>query len=271
MQSYTPGLPVAITLALVDSAGVALTPTALKYRVIDEDETALVDWTDIAVADPVQTEVTISISGVLNILTPPAVRGARTAEVEVTTAGGTVTLSDTVAIQGSTALAHGQNTFLTFTAAQLLSRDFADNSMPGWLMTQGNRAQQEAALIEAFDRIVRLPIELQWDDTQSILNIDTEFTTSYGPYLLRNLTATQVLNLYPQMLEGLRKAQLVEADEILNGDPIRTARKNGALSMTVGESSQFFRTSKPLDLGVSERALAFVSRWIRIGAVIGRR
>jgi hypothetical protein len=88
--------------------------------------------------------------------------------------------------------------------------------------------------------------------------------------MLRNLTPAQLAKLYVPMLDGLKKAQLVEADEILNGDPSIKARQRGLISETVGESSQFYRQGMPLDLPIAPAAMKYLQRWVRFGARIAR-
>lgn len=269
MQNYAPGLPVVVSFALLDSAGAVLTPTALRSRIVDEAETALQGWANVALPGAPTDPVQITVLGALNILTPPALRGLRTVELEVTTAAGTVILSQSFLIQGSTGLAFGVNTFQTYTQAMLLATELSPNQIPAWTATT-DRNLREAALSDAYERVLRMPIEILFDDTQAMLTVDTEFSNAFGNTHLRHLTPAQMQTLYKPMLAGLRKAQLVEADEILSDDPAKRARKDGVISMTTGESSQFFRNSRPLEMPICPRAMAYITRWIRIGAAIAR-
>lgn len=263
MEQYTPGKPVAVTFVLASESGEALTPTAVRSRILDENDTVLQDWAD--VIDFADT-VVITVLGALNILTPPAQRGARVVELEVTTDSGTLQFSESFLLQGPTALTFGINTFQTYAAANVYAADFVPLQLAGW--HAASRDEQEKALIEAHGRILRLPIAFERDSDQSV---DGEWAGLFGMPMLRDLTPTQINALKPGMLKALRAAQLVEASEILQGDPVRAARASGLLSNTNGESSQFFRTAKPLELPVSPRALEFVQRWVRFGASIGRR
>lgn len=269
MQSFTPGKPVTLTFSLLNDQGEALLPTALQSRVLDEDDTVLQDWVAVTMPDPSVTNVEVTVLGALNILTPPATRGARIVELQLTDGAGTLTLSETYMLGGSTALSFGVNTFLTYAAATVMSADFVPMSLAGW--NAAERKDQEAALSEAYERIMRLPLGVHYDAEQSVLYNDAQFVGLFGPIMLRYLTPGQMAQLYPVFLTDLKRAQLAEADEILQGDPVRKARQSGLISNTVGESSQFFRTAKPLELPVSPRALEHLQRWVRFGAKIGRR
>jgi hypothetical protein len=269
MQNFVPGQPANVNFVLVDEAGAVLVPTALRFRVVDEAETELQPWTPVTVQVPAQSQVTVTVLGALNILTPPATRGIRTVFLEVTAAGGTYLLSESVMLSAASGMTFGVNSFQTYSQALLLAEDFVDDTIPGWY-TKSRREDREKALIQAYTRIMLLPIALQFDDTQSILQVDGEFAGRYGPIGLRYLTPSQLSNLYQPMLAALKRAQLLEADTILAGDEGGGGTNRTLISKTVGESSEFYRQSVPLDLGVSQRTLKEVQRWVRFTARIHR-
>lgn len=261
MQNYKPGTDVPLTFSLIDESGGFLTPTGIVWRILDESETVLQTWTAVAVM-PTTSGLTLTIPAALTVLISPALRGLRTVEVELATSKGTVQLSDAVMLQGATALAFGVNTFQTYTQAMLASEDFIPEHRRGW--NEAGRESREQALITAHQRILLLPLGAHFDTQQSIM------TPGYGSYMLRDMSPAQVLTLHPQFLLALRKAQVTEADDALNLDPVTEARKNGLTAMTAGESSQFFRHTTPLDLPVGVRALKLLQRWVRFGARISR-
>lgn len=264
LQKHPPGLAATIKIALVNEAGVALAPTSLSFRVLDAAELVLQPFQAISVVTGVlDGHAVIPLPATLMTLVAPAVTGLRTIELQVVTADGTFDLSESFLLQGVTGLAFGVNSFMTYGQSQLLSREFAEIQMPGW--NASSRSSREAALIESYDRILMLPIVLEYDDDQS------RMTDWSGAVTLRSLTPAQLGGLGNRMTNALRKAQLVEADEILNGDPVTLARRNGLLSMTVGESSQFFRSAKALEMPVSTRAAKYLERWLRFSARLVRR
>ena len=50
---------------------------------------------------------------------------------------------------------------------------------------------------------------------------------------------------------SLKRAQVIEANFLLGGNPVEDRRRMGLISDSTGESAHFFRTSKPLILAVS--------------------
>lgn len=267
MQNYKPGTNVPLTFSLVDESGSFLTPTSIRWRILDEAELELQAWAVIAVL-PTTSDLTVVIPLALTALVPTAMRVIRTVELELVTARGTVQLSDSVMIQGTTALLFGVNTFHTYPQALLVTEDFTADGMAGW--ASADRDTREKALIEAYGRVMQCPLGVRTLDSQSTLNQDSSFIRSFGPAMVRDMTPSQLLALYPPMLTDLRRAQTVEANDILLADPIQEAHKSGLVSMTTGETSQSFRTSAPLDLPVGPRAMKYLQRWISFNARIGR-
>lgn len=267
MQNYKPGTEVPLIFSLLDESGGVLAPLSMRFRILNEADIVMQDWLTLAL--PTTSEVNITISAAFTTLLPPATRALRTVELEVTTGLGTLALSESVLIQGITALAFGINTFQTYSQALLMAEDSVPSQIPGWCNYA--REEREKALIEAFSRIMLLPIENHFSDEQSMLQFDTTFVRNFGPNLLRYLSPVQLAALYPPLLAALKKAQLIEADDILNDDPIAKARKSGITSMTVGDSSNFFKAVNPLNLPICERALVHLQRWVRFTARISRR
>lgn len=262
MQSFAPSTAITLSFPLVNEALDALVPTGLRWRLVDEGEVQLQAWT---VAELTTGLLDIVLAPTLTELPAGAARAVRTVYVEVTTATGTTLLSQSVLLRGVTVLMVPSNSFQTYSQALLLANDFSN--LVAWPIAQ--RPAQEAALIEARNRIVRLPI-----NTNAYYGQDRLTEVSYYPAArIEDLTGPQFLQLEPHLAHALRQAQLVEADEILQGDPAGRQRENGLSALTVGESSQFFRgqTSKPIDFGVCSRAYGYLARFVRTGVRIARR
>lgn len=267
MQNFKPGTAVPLKFSLVNEAGSVLTPTSLRWRVLDADDTELATWVSIGVM-PTAPEIEITVPDSTNGLPVGALRGLRTVELEVTSAAGVIALSESYLLQGSTALAFGVNTFQTYAQGVLRSEDFVTSQLDGW--ATASRDDREKALMQAYARIMLLPITTYADDRsgeQNRLTTDTVVTNS--SYLLREASLATLQGLRPVMLEALRNAQLVEASDILVNDPVTALREEGLMSMTVGESSQFFRGNR-LNLPVGKKAMAYLQRWVRFGTVLGR-
>ena len=72
-----------------------------------------------------------------------------------------------------------------------------------------------------------------------------------------------------------RKAVVMESAAFTNMDSVTTARESGIISITVGESSQFFGSAKPLSTLIgyslrSKEAMALLSPWLDYSVKIGR-
>jgi hypothetical protein len=280
MQTYVAGTPVNVSFDLVDGTGVALAPATLRYQIVDEEGTVLWAWAPLTPPADGQPAI-VTVLGGINMLTPPpdtymgltspAMRGYRSVLLEVTTTGGQVVqLEQGFLLKAQSTLVLGVNTIQTYGQAILQSQGFGNDSLAGWNGTE-DRDAREKALIESWQRILRLPIGLQFDDTQSIMVEDAEFTYTYGPFLLKQMRADQIQNLHPLMRQQLQLAQLVEADEIMQGDPTRVSNlPAGVAQRKVGDSLDVYRGIKPLDLPVSLRAIRYIERWVRFTARMHR-
>jgi hypothetical protein len=266
MQKYLPGTNVPLTFSLLDDAGVVLAPTKMYWRIMDNTETPVKDWA--LVLPPDGSIIELVIPATLTVLASGVMRGIRQVELKVTTENGTFLFSQAVILSGDTSLSFGVNSFQTYLSAMLAADSFIEDQLPGW--TGATRDRREKALVEAYGRIMLLPIGMHFDDQQSMMTEEGSFMWTAGPTMLRDLRPSQIASLYKPLLAGLLLAQLLEADDILTFDPFRNARLSGITSMSVGESSQSFRASKPLELPVSLRALARIERWVRFGARIQR-
>ena len=116
-----------------------------------------------------------------------------------------------------------------------------------------------------------LMMTISLDSNQSALTESGSFARNFSSGLLRDLRPEQLIALQPNLLAALKKAQLLEADDILSDDPAAKARKSGITSLTVGESTTIFRQNGSLSLPVGDRAVAQLQRWFRFSARIGRQ
>lgn len=261
MTTYAPGNPTTFEFDLRDDDGSFVEPLSVRVRLLDENETVLSDWQAGLIPNPYAGYLSVQTLGALNILTPPATRGARTLELEATMPAGIQLRSKTIVIAAASSLVVGHNTFLTHAQADLTALDFASSTIQGWTRAT-ERAERESALIEAYSGIMRMPLVVrrEVDNIQSYLE---PYSVETG--WLSSVKQEEFLTVVPaKMLAALRRAQLLEAATILDADPVTMARRNGLVSMTVGESSQFFGASKPLQMPVaSAQAMEMLAPWIR--------
>lgn len=256
MQTHVPGIPARVVFELRNSNGELLEPAALRWRVGDETGVLVQDWRDepvVAYAELVE----LQLDAAHTTLAPAALRGARTVELEITLADGTALVHRQVLLlTARDQLQVGVNTFATYAQALICTQDFTSATLTGWSATE-NRQQQEAALVEAFQAMRGMPLVVAGRDRLWLSDLSTDEYLSY---------------VTDEQKADLMKAQLLEASAILEVDPALIARRKGIMSSTVGEASQFFRTSKPLELPMlSQQAVMLLKPYLRWSTVLARR
>lgn len=260
MQNYIPGTAVTVYFPLADESGTALLPTSLRWRVLDEASAPLNAWVDLdplTVSDPVE----VVVGSTYTTLAGGALRGIRMVEMQVVTETGAYPLVQSFLLQASTRLSVPLNSWQTYNQALLLADEFI---VPAWDMA--TRDQREKAMVVAHAAISRLAIYPEYDDAQDRISDALGYYTR-----LSEMTANQYAVLDAKMVRAICQAQLVEADYLLNPDPVVAARREGLTSMTTGESSQTFRSDSPaLDFGICKRAYEYLAKYVRQSIRIGR-
>lgn len=278
MNVFLAGTDVSQVVDLLDADGNQLNVSSISYRVTDETETEVIALTALAGFAANSPQATIAIPAASNTLTG-VTRGLRAIELHCIIAGNTVVLLSSYVIQTADPLAVGVNTFQSLAQADFVATMVPNT--PGW--DAATSTQKIGALIEARTRICRLnfsPINSNKFWGQDMLNFVPEGTREVNyingqlTYLfggdLSMVTPDQFKKLPQMLLDALNLAQIAEADVILAGDTIDSRRAEGLVLDTIGESKQMFRTSKPLDLGVSRRALRYLARFITFSKRIAR-
>lgn len=123
-----------------------------------------------------------------------------------------------------------------------------------------SRGQLKAALISAYENIGLLTTDFEVLDTTT-----NEYKTSTSDF-----TSADISSLSAKALNALTRAQLIEANALLGGNPIEDRRRAGMLSDSVGESAIFMRTSKPLELSVYRDTAIALKGYIVWTKQIGR-
>lgn len=261
MQAYLGGQQVTFTIPLVDFDGVPITATGASYRVIDQDEVELV--AKVAVTDFSEGDegAVVIVSGLLNTLPTGVTRAMRLIEVYLTTEVGTIKLESGYLIEAEEVLVEGENSFLPYPKAMFLSYEIPN--LPNW--SAASRDERIAALIAARRNIGRLRFRLTLDAYQSI--IDNTVAVSD----LTLATVDQWNAMPVSFKEAVRRAQILEANFLLEpSDSVSAFRRDGLMSMTVGEAKQFFRPSAPIDGAVCKRAAKELSKYVLTRTMLTR-
>lgn len=257
MQNFVPGAPVTLTIALNMESGEAIAePTLIRWRLVDEAEVELQAWETVPQPLPVQGEFSVTVPSLLNTLAPGATRALRTVEAEITTPQGVVPVSQSYLIAASSALALGNNSWMTYGQALLISEMIP--GLTSWMASR--RDFREYALMIAFARLGRMAIYAGSSGTSG----------TYATGWLHEMPPEVFAQTDPRFQDAVRRAQLIEADYILSDDQIRGYREAGVVSMTVGETSSFFRNVKPMKLGLCQDAFEAIRPWTSSRVVVRR-
>lgn len=152
-------------------------------------------------------------------------------------------------IESENLLAPGENSFAGYQELVLDSFDMTDLSA----FRDAGKEEQIAALITAYYNIGSMRVSLFQHRhlvDQTLFDHDVLISVSST----RALSADVLQALKPSVILQLKRSQLAEANSILGGNPIERARGLGLLSHSAGESTHFYRTTKPLELPISKRA-----------------
>lgn len=224
--------------------GTSLTLTGFEYEVLDANSNVLLARQADPSFNAANTSSDLVISAAINTTT--AKRDVRLLNCYLITAEGTYTVPIVYMLKGNqlelTVLA---DSFMTYSQAVLTragmaeSQDYYDTLTP---------ELQAVALEESFSRIAKLKFKVDG--------------IAYTDLTALTVVAFQALN--PAFLSDLYKAQIAEANRIVENSPIRDKIKSGIISETIGESSMFFKQAGvPLTRnGLSDDAEQYLKKWI---------
>jgi len=259
MKTYLASNDVVETIILDDDDGVPYAATGVTYRVYDENDVNVVSTTPVTLVDGA-LDVAITVGASSNELPIGQVRGLRTIELLIETASGMFGKRVSYVVLNGEVVVKGENSYQTFSEALLGAMD-----LPGLVAWQdATRDERVAALVDSHSRLAKLRFSIKYDNGQTRLGGATEIAD------IRNLSLEEFLALPLEFISSLQKAQIVEADTALGGDPIDEQRRGGLMSSTVGEVSQMYRSGTPLILPVSERALRHLTGYVKFGIGVGR-
>jgi hypothetical protein len=263
MNSFPVGAKVTVSVPFTDYNGTAITPTGVSYSVLDEDDEIVSGPTTVTNPDAPDAWTEIEVPALAN-----ASEGSRTVRVALTTALGVFYAETTYLIRAASRLAFLTNSFQTYGRAQLTAADMAGIDA----FVTATPAAQSTALIEAYTRLIKFNYLINTPDNiddQSIYRTTDAYRIT--PIMWPVMTE-EMFVLYPDsFVTALRKAQIAEANEILDDNPITSRLRAGLMSETIGESSMMFRPGiRPLELAASRAALNYLKGYIDYSLTIAR-
>lgn len=272
LPDQTSGKPASYSIPLVDDQGAAIAATGVTWKLFDE------------LGDELSTGAGTIASGAAEFTIP---QGNLTLNPSVTSAGrelvvyaatataGTFEIRNYFILLSPAPLVRMVNSFVTYLEALNLRRSFA-STMNGWDAALDD-TKRSAALAHAFSTISRMRFNIPFTDGQSVAQNYAAYGTGEDvPFgytrrvRLINLTEAQFDELPEQFKYAVRRAQMVEADNLLGGNKIEAKRRDGIISETIGESSMFFSSKPYLHTPVCKEAYRLLQPYIEYEFKVGR-
>jgi len=260
MQAYLGGQSVTAEIALIDTDGDQIVASAASYRVINQAETQLVASTPVVGFGAGDENATVVVPGINNVLTVGVARELRIIELILTTDEGTIKLSHEYFIEAEQMLTEGVNSFQNYATALLGAYDIP--GIPGW--QNSTKPERITALIQARLNMAPIRFRYAFDSLQNVVE------PSFGVADITDLTQAEYLALPAGFKTSLRRAQILEADFIMGGDPSDEIRRAGITTKRIGESSETYKSRKALELPVCRKAILALSKYVTNRQRIGR-
>lgn len=256
MNRYPESSIVQINVPFTDLNNAPVVPTEVRAVLFDGEEQVMEDFGAVTF-NLVDGFATITILAQLNELTDLEPREARVLLVDLITASGTISKRSSYIIQAEQTLEIMANSFQTLETAEIAAIDMINLS--GWHGAENE--SKTSALVDAYNKITQIPMtyysvvaENGVPDERSDVGLtrDSWFSMTYNGFQA----------LPARFRRALRRAQLLEANEIILGDNIQRKRTAGIVTETIGESSVTLRGNK-MNFGLSDQAMSALTGFIR--------
>ena len=264
MNTFTPSNDITLMFDMVDDETMdIIDPVSAVFDLFDEEGTQLTSSGAVAVSGG-EDKLDVVIPAADNIIT--GAEGARTVVLRVTTATGAKELVQTYLLTRYAFLQVPAESGMTLSQSEMLASKMAQAVLEVWTDAEDRRKQ--GALREAWNRLSRIPFSPWREFEQTPQNINPALRS--GDFALNQLSADEWRDLPIHFREAVRRAQLIEAAVIMDGDPTWDRRQDVLISKTVGESSEMFASKKPAFTTISPKAHREVSGYIRRRITLGR-
>lgn len=266
LKLYPENYQVAVTFPFTDLNGDQVEPSAVTATLYDGEDKEVVDFGSLPF-DAAEGYKEVTIPAAFNVLGTGQMQAARVLRVALTTPAGVIRRSFAYLIEGEFRLAIMVNSFQSIESAEILARDVLN--LNGW--HSASDEQRFTAMIEAFTRLIRIPMRFKHEDSIKLGDRTDMFAeeTVIARSAWPKVTEEEFLSWPAHFRKALRMAQLVEANEQLEGDPIAKKHRAGIISETVGESSVMLRGGR-VDHGISNNTLTYLTGYIYYNNRIAR-
>ncbi len=227
MESFAAGTQVTLTINHANN-GNALTLTDLQVQVVDTDGVELAPFATPVGFNPSNTSTQVTIAGSLNQTSEKI--DVRQINVKLVSASDTYNQTIYYKLEGDlTKLTPMVDSFMTFPESVVVRARMSDDLE---YFDELPDALKAVALENAFTNLVKIGFNGQIYATP---------TVSTCAVYIKDFTAEQLKALNPKFLLALKKAQIAEANVLVEHSPVRDKIRQGIISETIGESSMFFK------------------------------
>ena len=259
-STFYEGSDVQLVFDHVDGSGIPFDPVSATYTIKDKDGNEIKASASVSVGAVGSTPV--SVDSVHNVFAVDYSGDVDYRLVTVVFSDGSknVTVNKGYFIKKVISLVPGENSFQTLESAKVLTLDIVNiDSFKG--------ATDE-------DRIISLKNAFQCISKYTFnIYFGTDYIYSGNQHTRLNLlTPTQINELNPKLLTALKRAQVMEASHLLSSGAgsVEAKRSSGLISETIGESSNMFRTGKPVRNYICKYAMNELSEYIVNSVRVGR-
>lgn len=256
-RQFTAGKPAKISIVLQDDMDTAVDASAVTWTLYDERGNPLTTGAaaGFTESDPAAVvELTAEQTAVDGPL------AAREIVLECTTTDGAVEVREAVLFVSSAPLTVAVNSFQTATEAVATRAEIARLEA----FDAAPKVQRTAAMIEAHRRILRVAFQIP--QAFDISNI--AWGSRRVP--LARLKEDDLRRLPEAFQRALRRAQLIEANSLLEVNTVDQKRKEGVVSETIGEASMFLSSKPYLNLPISRAAYEELKSFIVLIVEVAR-
>ena len=255
---------ISVPLPLDATSGVHAV-TAITVAVRDETGVLIGNLTP-GIPDDIDSELTFTVPAERNLLPVGARKGARQIEVTMTDATGTFIEINHYVLAATNQLTLLENTFMSYPESLMVRSDLPQ--LMGWdIATDTDR---QAALLVAHQAMCNLRYRYRVGQAGSQRRLSdfpgVSTDTAGGIWAtisdIRSVLDWEWQEMPADFKTALKRAQIVEADNSLAGDPVGEKRRMGIVSETIGESSMFFKQSPDIKLPISSAAMVHLRGFV---------
>lgn len=273
MNTYLTGTAVSLEVSLLTESGdtFSFTPDTVSYVVRDGEGDILADVAQITGYSG-EGVVSVEVGSSVNTLSQGSVRDVRMVEFTCSLGDQKEVVRVMYIIEVPGSLEIGKNSYQTFQNAELLASEIPN--LNAW--AYATRSQKIAALIEARERIGRINLYpfrgADYDDKSRVSFPDDDAVFSDGSYGgINSVTQAQLATLPARFVNAIRKAQVAEANFILDDNSAEHKSDAGLLSEKIGESEQTFAPNvRKARSGICKSARSYLATYIVNSVRLGR-